>query len=112
MSSFRYLGAYHGTYLFERDGQTYKQFNDYGSYEVWREQSILAKEAEKIMARGRDEYDMALVVTSRNIPQGVRPIWETHPRDYLTWHRDNDPPPFSQRAAAALAALENAPDRS
>ena len=65
---FTYLGAWQGKFLFERDGQLYKQFNDYGFQETWREQSITPAEADKIRSRGRDQYDMALQTTSRNVP--------------------------------------------
>lgn len=102
---FKYLGTYQGKFLFERDGQLYKQFNDYGFQETWREQSITRQEADLIRSRGRDEHDMALQTTSRNIPVGVKPVWETNPTEYLIWHRDNDPLPFSEKAAAALAKL-------
>ena len=103
----RYLGAWRGKFLFERDGQLYKQFNDYGFQEAWREQSITPAEADKIRSRGRDQYDMALQTTSRNVPPGVKPVWETHSIEYLTWHRDHDPLPFSDLAAQALQKLED-----
>lgn len=100
-----YLGAWQGKFLFERDGQLYKQFNDYGFQEAWREQSITPTEADKIRDGGRDEYDTALQTTSRNIPPGVKPVWGMHPVEYLTWHRDNDPLPYSEMAAQTLQKL-------
>jgi hypothetical protein len=105
---FKYLGAWQGKFLFERDRQIYKQFNDYGFQETWREQSITKAEAEKIRSQGRDRYDMALQTTTKNIPPGVRPVWETHPIEYLTWHRDNDPLPYSEMAARALQNMHEA----
>ena len=102
----KYLGAYKGNFLFERDGQTYKQFNDFGFQEAWREQSITEAEAKIIRARGREELDMVFRISDANIPPGVKPIWRTHPKEYLTWHRDHDPSPYREEAEAALKKLE------
>ncbi|MET0377113.1 MAG: hypothetical protein ABW128_23005 [Rhizorhabdus sp.] len=104
---FQYLGAYHQTFLMERDGKFYMQFNDWGFEPKWIEARISRSHLDKIIASGRDEGDMALVVGTDNIPPGAKPVWESHPVEYLTWHRDNDPSPWSERAAAALAALRD-----
>ena len=37
----------------------------------------------------------------------MKPVWETHSIEYLTWHRDHDPLPFSDLAAQALQKLED-----
>ncbi len=104
---FRYHGAYHTTFLMERDGKYFKQFNDWGFAEKWRDVRIPRKEFDYIKASGRVEADMVFEFGSDNIPAGATPVWESHPVEYLTWHRDNDPSPWSERAAAALAALRD-----
>ena len=101
----KYLGAYRGVYLLERDGRLSMQYNDGGFQETWREEQIPQAEADQVVAGGRDEYDMVFRRTSENIPPGVKPIWETNPVEYLEWHRDHDPSPYSEEAAAALVKL-------
>jgi hypothetical protein len=103
-----YLGAYHGSFLFREHGQLFRQGDDGGHQAMWVNTPISEKEAQSIIASGRDEGDMAFAINSDNVLPGVAPIWETHPIDYLTWHRDHDPAPFRDQAAAALQRLEGA----
>lgn len=102
----KYLGAFHGSFLF-RHGDTLIRQGDNGAHQaMWVNTPISEDEATKIMAAGRDEGDMVFATNNENVLPGVVPIWKTHPKEYLTWHRDNDPSPWSERAAAALAALQ------
>lgn len=102
----RYLGTWHGALLLRRGSAYLQQSDDGGLGPKWREFRITKKVAEEIMRLERVEGDMVFGVNDDNIPPVVDPpLWNTNPREYLTWHRDNDPSPWSERAAAALAAL-------
>lgn len=103
---FRYLGVFHGSFLFLEGGKSFRQGDD-GAYQaMWANTPISDDEAQRIMAAGRDEGDMAFAINSDNVLPGVKPVWETHSIEYLAWHRDNDPSPWCERATAALATLQ------
>ena len=102
-----YLGAFRGSFLFREGGKPFRQGDNGAHQAMWVNTPISEEEAQRIMAAGRDEGDMAFAINSDNVLPGVTPIWETHPVEYLTWHRDNDPSPWPQRAAAELAALQD-----
>ncbi len=69
-----YLGAYQGALLVERDGIYYKQYNGWGFVHECIEAEISRKEIDRVIALGRDEYDMALVTGSDNISAGATPV--------------------------------------
>jgi hypothetical protein len=109
-----YLGTWQGALLLRR-GNTYFQQSDDGALgPKWREFRISKAEAETIMAMGRTQYDMVFGYNDDNIPPPAdEPFWRTNPVEYLSWHRDHDPSPWSEMADQALQKLgESAPRRS
>lgn len=105
-----YLGTFHGSLLFREGGLLFRQGDDGAHQSMWSNTPISEDEAKRIMASGHDEGDMAFAINSDNVLPGVAPIWETNPVEYLSWHRDNDPSPWSERAAAALTSLQSGDD--
>ena len=103
-----YLGTWHGALLLRRDSAWFQQSDDGALGPKWREFRITRKVAQEIMSVERVEGDMVFGLNDANIPPVVdSPFWDTNPVEYLTWHRDHDPSPWSERAAAALAALQD-----
>jgi len=102
-----YLGTYQGALLLKRGSGYFQQSDDGAHMPRFREFRISKKVAEEIMAMGRTDYDMVFGYNDTNIPKpACTPFWDTNPVEYLTWHRDNDPSPYSERAAEALAKLD------
>ncbi len=104
----RYLGTWHGALLIQRGNGYFQQGDDGALGPKWREFRITKKVAQEIMRLDRVEGDMVFGANDTNIPPVVDPpLWQTHPSEYLEWHRDNDPSPWSEQAATALAALRD-----
>jgi len=104
----KYFGTWHGALLLRRGNAWFQQSDDGALGPKWREFHITKKVAHEIMSLERVEGDMVFGLNDANIPPVVdSPFWDTNPVKYLTWHRDHDPSPWSERAAAALAALQD-----
>lgn len=103
-----YLGTYHGALLLKKGNAYFQQSDDGALGPKWREFRITKKVAQDIMSLERVEGDMVFGLNDANIPPVVDPaFWNTNPVEYLAWHRDHDPLPWSERAAEALAALQH-----
>ncbi len=103
-----YLGTWHGALLLRQNNAWFQQSDDGALAPKWREFRITKKVAQEIMSLERVEGDFVFGPNDANIPPVVdSPFWNTNPVEYLIWHRDHDPSPWSERAAAALAALQD-----